>query len=348
MSGLFTLAKLFNRLLFILILSVCVVFYVKYNDWHFLNSRINSLDILFIPILIFSYGFLNISIAVSNRFKNYKTISSSKLLQTFFLVLVQVGLGFVIAKSTSLLVGILISTLVGIFILRRNFSQIDTTIDVNLRQSASKYKNFLIFDGPPSVLNSLMLNIPYFVLPIYYSVEVVGSFFFMQKIIYTPLSLFAISISKVNQRKINERLSDGLTITRFYLKLMISLLLIAVLPMLFIFLYGDVIFVFIFGQDWQVAGKFATIISLPLVIQFTASSLSTTLFSTNGLRLSGSWKIIAFSAMLLVYLYFPSKVAIFELIKIHAITLAFVYSLYLAMITYSVFKADKSLINEVI
>lgn len=312
------------------------------RDLVFGEEKFTTGFLLFLPAIIFVYGLMNVQISCCNRKYRYHDISSAKLIQNATMLVVQIVIGFFLATELGLLLGVFLGVTCSLgFLAYRNKFRFNRLYDSfqSKRRIAKKYFQYPLMDGPPTLLNTLTTNIPYFFLPLTYSAAEVGFYFFVQRTVYAPLAIVASSISKVNQRKSTELIQADKSIFKHTVLTTCFLAVFAAMPMALLFFMGEDIFVLVFGKDWATSGKFAEILAFSFVVQFLGSAMSSTMLATKDLGYGALWKSLAFAVMLAVYWYFPSKSGIVDMLVIHAWTISGLYALYLFL---SIFSSSKT------
>ncbi len=104
---------------------------------------------------------------------------------------------------------------------------------------------------------------------------VFGSFDHAFRMLKVPLALVGTSISQVFYQRCSEIYNQNKPIFQLVRKTVVSLAGIALIPFLIIGIWGESLFVFIFGTDWSLAGEMAQALTPWLFMNFIASPIST-------------------------------------------------------------------------
>jgi O-antigen/teichoic acid export membrane protein len=91
----------------------------------------------------------------------------------------------------------------------------------------------------------------------------------------------------------------------------------------------------LFGHQWIVAGEYARILMPAFMIQFVASTLSSTLGATRHNRLGAAWKILSLATTATICFLFAPKGDVMSLIYAFSANNIFLYLLYLAAIFFA-------------
>ena len=246
----------------------------------FSNPQISSF-LLLVPVSVLLVNLYAIFTGYANRKKFYVYIFQCSINQ---------GIGVNISKLVFGLINYFNSGLV----LGRLTGQLTSTIQVicqvskkaaftthefklayrNLKEVARTYKNFPIFRMPLSLMNTFSTVLPIFVLTKYFTAHDAGQYSLASGVLLTPVMLLAGSVSKVLNQKIIERINQQAAVYDSIVRLIrLFMPVTAILFILFFFVSED-IFVFLFGQEWQEAGKISGILLPWIFLMLFASPIS--------------------------------------------------------------------------
>ena len=140
--------------------------------------------------------------------------------------------------------------------------------------NAKKYSDFPIINSIHAFMDVMQTSGVVFVISAFFGSVVLGFYSFTLRVTRMPLNLIASSVAQVFYQKASEVYSNSGDLHQLIRKTVLKLSLIA-LPMLLInILFAPVIFSFIFGKNWEVAGKYSQILSPWLFINFIVSPIS--------------------------------------------------------------------------
>lgn len=233
-----------------------------------------------IPIGVFLVGLYNILKHWAFREKNYKSISSTTVVQSLSGNFFKIMFGLIGIGPLGLILGTIISQSSGatklskpIFKNRNNlFKKLKLT---NIISTAKRFKDFPIFNVPVNFIRRLGDQLPVIFITSFFGVGVAGYYGLAFNIIKTPLKLIgssvanvfyseAASIAKTNPKRIKQ-------LSR---KLIWKLFLVGLIPFTILILFGPFLFKLIFGQGWEEAGVYARIISIMLLFNLVFSPVS--------------------------------------------------------------------------
>ena len=136
-------------------------------------------------------------------------------------------------------------------------------------------------------MSSVSQNSPLFILGYFYGAEVAGFFWLCVRVLRTPASLIGDAIKKVVFNRVSELGPSSMEAYKLCLKIMVILLLVTTLPNFIFIVWGEEVFITLFGNEWIKAGKFSSIlilwvsfifINIPSVALITCNSMHKFLF----------------------------------------------------------------------
>lgn len=211
--------------------------------------------------IIFLSGLNNIFSFRLNRERKYKVIASASVLRKISTVVVQILLGFLSIATFGLVVGTILGLLVCILVLLPSIKSLTTEIWVPLQKmklAAAKHYRFALFSAPQNIMNVLSRNVPVFMLGAFFSVGVVGSYYFCMAILQLPGALVRNSVRQVFYKEAAVLIKeDPKKLLRLFRNTTAGLSTLAIPMILIIFVFGPFLFPTIFGEEWHQAGVFS-------------------------------------------------------------------------------------------
>lgn len=284
-----------------------LIFLLFGNEWviHLLKAEKLSLYIYLVPFVIFIIGIVQANNYFANRMEEYSKLANAKLIEATSTVLFSIILGLMGYGLGGLIFAYLISLLlVSIYLFHGTFHDFITTFTKDFSDKyalAKKYRDYPLYNASSALLNGITLVLPVFLLNHFVTVEMVGYFMLIQRIIAKPLTVLATSVSMVNLKKVVEITQNGQSIVPYLNKTLSILLGIALIPVLLVFLGGKAI-PWVFGPQWNGAVSVAMILCIPFSLRFVVTSLSSTYGATNNSRIVFLKRIISFVILLSVFL----------------------------------------------
>jgi O-antigen/teichoic acid export membrane protein len=312
MVGSIALSFLFSVLLFLLI------FFVK--DWFlgfFSNASFKSI-IWLVPLLVFFTGSHKSLHYWFNRHKGYNTIATNRVLQAVTQNGIKLGRDVFTNGYWGLVVGTIVGEIVAWGklvnkIFRTELWRIKYISKKSIYKTLREQLNFPKYLMPMGIINSFSGNILIFTLTSISTVTVVGYYERAMRVISLPFSLLSTSFGNV----FYERMTKTSSPLRLYFISYIGNLALALVVLTPILFWGEPIFTFVLGPDWDIAGKIARIL-VPLTVFNYATACVSNVFSVykrNQILLV--WQAL-YLIIVLGWIVAAKDLNIFLLIKIYA------------------------------
>jgi len=248
----------------ILVSLVTLVIIVLFNEP--LSKLIGAPEIknwlYLLPVSVLLAGVYQSLNIWSNRKKQYKIISVSRVVQTASTAGTNIGMGFNSYGVSGLILGGVIGQVCSVGLLSKAVINEDSHLfkkinRIKIKYSFFKYMDFLKFATPSALFNSLS-NIGFpIVIGIFFNSTIVGMYFFSNKIIRAPLGFILKSISQVYYQTASELyVNDKHKLLTFTYQTQLKIILMLI-PVLFIVsIISPYMFEIIFGDRWRVAGEY--------------------------------------------------------------------------------------------
>ena len=267
-------------LLFVTLLTGCFICLFRFNICKIFNEPQLVNWLLLVPFYIFIQGIWRLLNYWSTRKGNFKDIAIVNVLRTYGNSIVSVGLGVLaLGKNVGLILGTVIGQLFETtFLLFQRGKILRVAIKnikrVYLKEYAIRYKRFLLIDTPHVIIDNINNQGSPFIIAYYFSKQSLGYYSFMMRILRLPVALIGSSISQVLYRTIAHSYANEENISSKVKKITFVLFLFSVIPSLILFFFAPKLFAFVFGEEWRIAGEYASILSLYMCTHFVVSSLS--------------------------------------------------------------------------
>lgn len=248
----------------------------------------------FIPLSLFLNGIIQIFNSVSNRESNYKILGNSKL---YFSIFSNVLPFLFLTTNGGIIIGYILSQILIVIYLLWISKQLirdlflATTLS-NVKKTALEYKNFPLLNAPSSIMDQVASSLPFFFITKMFSVDAVANFGMTAKIISIPSAFLSYSVSQVLFQELCNRKNLGKENFSLLKDSFKKLLLFGFLPYTFLLFFGQELFGFFLGQQWQLAGTMAQVLAFSAYVKFVVSTLSISLIVHNKLYLLAFWQAL--------------------------------------------------------
>jgi O-antigen/teichoic acid export membrane protein len=231
----------------------------------------------FIPFGILFTALYNQGMNWAVRLKNFRAISTSKILQSglnsgISLALYPLGYkGLIIAHLASMIGA------TGVF-LRSLKMAAKRMSPFRLRGRkwaiAKYYADFPRINMPHALIDlSKELFIAFYLIWAFEK-EVLGLYDFSFRMLKAPLGLVGSAVSQVFFKKAADTVNEGVSLYALARKTVLLLFLLSLVPFGILMAFGAPIFAFMFGEAWREAGYYAQIMAPWLMVNFIVSPVS--------------------------------------------------------------------------
>ncbi|MDD4215196.1 MAG: lipopolysaccharide biosynthesis protein, partial [Bacteroidales bacterium] len=264
------------------------------------NKKIDNSSWLFlIPLSVFTIGVYSSFNYWQNRKAHYKTLAVSRISQYALMTGAQIGFGAALMKSLGLILGEIAGRVCAAFILAFRTFKDDFLLIKNIRwknvtKQFKRYKNFPMFSLPGDLINVFTNQVPILALGKYFVPNILGNYFFMDRIMNAPVTLIGKAVLDVfKQRASSDYIKYG-NCKSVYIKTFKTLVVASSIPTLITFIFAPVLFRIIFGAEWELAGEFARIMALLFFFRLIASPLSYMFFIAEKQYYDMIWQVCLF------------------------------------------------------
>ena len=243
------------------------------------ETSILSKWLYFIPLTVFFTGVFNAVSFWFNRKELYKRMAISKVINTSGMTGIQIGSGILNVTPLGLLIGFVAGRFFSMLYLLHKFIKDKDTVfsKVNRKRMLfvlNRYKRFPYFTLPAEFTNVISNQLPIFIIGKYFGGVVLGNYSLMERVLNAPISLLGRSVLDVFKQRASEDYAKLGNCKDIFIKTFKTLVMLSILPTLLLFFLSPLVFKFIFGEEWHMAGEFAQIFSILFFFKFTASPLS--------------------------------------------------------------------------
>lgn len=282
----------------------------------------------------------------------YGSSANSKVFQagTYAIIASALGafrvmLGMIIADAVARLIG-------SLYLLRSlrgmGLSGVRQVSMSDLKTTAYKFREFPLITVFGGIINSVGIVVTPVMIYARFSPEVSGQFALVDRAISLPLAMLVGAISQLYMSNFANavRSNPGEVQTQFH-SLLRMLLLIGTLPAVAAFFFAPPLFTFVFGEEWQLAGRLAQIMIPAYLILFVYGGVNMTLMLLGRQVLQTAWEIIRLGCMLALWVFIVHPDMTVEVIvMLHAGILGGVSLSFLALAEYGVRKGPTKVALE--
>lgn len=236
-----------------------------------------------VPLGMLGAGIYQILSYWAVRKREFSRIARTKFCRGAARAAIQVGVGFLHKGPLGLILGQLAgetagSTSLGLAAWTKDKLALKAISSSGMFKAAIRYRRFPMFSSWADLLESLGLQVPQLLFAAFYGASVAGWFALGQRVIAAPLNILVDSVSQVYFGEA-ARLSmkDPKAMKRLFLKLTGRLAFIGGMPVVLICALSPYFFAFVFGSDWEIAGRYVQILGPMFAVRFAIAPLIHTL-----------------------------------------------------------------------
>ena len=241
-----------------------------------------------VPFSIFLFSVYKVLLHWLNRKKYYALMSRTRVTQSGSISILQMAVGFATKVTTGLAVADCLGRVVALMMI---FNKVKATLILprfNLARNYAlirRYRKFPFLGSPASLLNILSLQMPYLIIPAIFTSAVAGMYFLVFRVLMLPIALLGESMMEVFRNRALEDLKEHGTCRPVFVRTLSFLCIIGVPPALLLIVFGQEIFVFVFGEEWREAGRYAAILAPMALFRLVCAPLGGVLFIREKLKL---------------------------------------------------------------
>ena len=239
------------------------------------------------PNLAFWFYLLPVSVFITtsfsvfqfwcNRKSQYSAMAVNRVQNSLFASLCTVALGF--SKiSGGLIFGrvlghALTSWLIWRRVFARNYSLLSTTTKKREQQLAKRYITHPKHILPAQLLGVIAQQIPIFMIGSVYSLSTLGFFSLAYSLVIIPSSLVANAIGDVYLQQISVAYNERGEFRSIFISTFKKLTLLALPPFAIMYFIAPLVFKWVLGSNWSIAGEYAQILVFGAYFQFISTPI---------------------------------------------------------------------------
>ncbi len=292
-----------------LVSSISLIIIVIFNEkiTTLLGDPNLSNWLYFIPVTVLLTGLYQVFNYWSSRRKQYRQLSICYVIQSGTTSVSKVSMGVGGFGVSGLILGNVLGQMVSAIVLGNTIWKKDKNRLANIKRVKiialiKEYKNFPIYNLPNAVIDKFRLSGIMILIAKFFLTSTLGQFSLAWRILQTPVSLVGGSLFQVFFQKTSVAKKSDLY--HLVINFIIKASAIALPIFLIVYFFSESIFSFVFGENWSMAGKVASILAPWLFFNFITSPISTIFLILNRqnvlLILSVFYMIVPLSIIILL------------------------------------------------
>lgn len=263
--------------------------------------------IFLIPMGVFFVASNRALYLLLNKNKKYENMSVSLIFQSGFGGVFQYLFSkYSMLFSKGLILGQLSGQLITMIYLFKCIIRNKMLVKSNYKRQiilAKRYIDFPKYSIPSATLLAISSNIPSIAFNIMLSASTAGFYMIVQKLIGKPMGVITKSIGDVFRESATVDFNNKNECVDIYIYTFKNLLKISLLPFIIFYLSAPLLFEFILGSDWKVAGEYAQILTPMFFLKFIANPLSSMYIIAERQKEDMIMQIIILLFVILIFLY---------------------------------------------
>ncbi len=287
----------------------------------FIADMLNVNNISNVIWLIPISSFISVLYLIFNewciRKKSYFTLSKNKISNTAGITGVSMAAGFS-NISTGLIIGQVFGQLLSMIMAFYRVISADKGLLKYISASKMKYfmkkhGDFPKFNIAGQLLNTFSGQLPILVMSSKFGPDIVGYFAMTDRVLGMPLTYLGNSFRDVFKKSASDDYKEKGNCMEIYKKTTFTLIKIAIIPFIVLFITAPFIFSLVFGSNWETSGDFARILCLLYLISFISMPTSWLFVIAEKQKLDFLWQFIFFGLTTVSILigYFFDDITIF-------------------------------------
>ena len=285
--------------------------------------------LLLLPLSTIGMGVFNTFNFWFNRQSDYQFMALNQILKSAITVSLNIIIGILNVFGGMIIGNVIGSSIVATIIslkkTRREFSVFN---DVNWRsiyRIAKKYKSFPTIVGPAQLIGVVGQQLPILLIPVIYSPSTLGFYYLADRFITLPTGVIANAVGNVYRQRISEEYNESSEFRGIFLSTIKYLLILAVPPLVIFGISAPLLFEFVFGAHWRVAGEYSQIIAFMCFFQFISVPVDKGSLIVGAVRYIFYWQLSRLLLTILICWLAYSFVGFTEFLAAYCLTISFLF-----------------------
>lgn len=301
--------------------------------------KLNNGIYFILPLAIFTLGVTLLQAQLLNKNEKFKEVGTGKVLFGIVTSLIQIVFFFIYKSSVYVLIMGYLTGLMTMFFYY--WLQLKGVIDFKIinnnvfKSTLITNKSFPIINNLGSLFNLLANQGPVVLIESFFGGSFAAFYSVVQKSLNAPSSLLSRAFSDVFFKKVTNINSGQKEISDFVKKNLKYFGILIIVAVGTIFLFGDFLYVNLFGKEYIVSSKIAKITILFFMTRFVITSLNSIVIAKGWLKSDLKFNILLFLSQItpILFGYYVLEMSIFKIIFVMTF-LGILSYLYLGLLVY--------------
>ncbi len=302
--------------------------------------------IYFLPITSFLYSMYQSINYWLIRKKAFKSSSVNKVVRRSVEGVIQLVLGL-FKFPGGLFVGDLFgnfsNVVSGVFQSSKNAFSTKLLSKRKMVYAMKKHSDYPKYNFVPTLLSNAASLLPFLFINKIFSTEVVGYLDLSRMVLSIPLIFISATIAQVLYQQITEKSHNSQSIKKDLLNILYLLLGIIALEAIVLFLFGNSLFQFIFGDNYLISSYFSKVLIVSFSMNFIYSTFSSIYMTFNKIKINSIWQVLYFLSI--CSLLFFKHLDIYEFLQVYVLIEVVMLSINILMMLAIVGRYEKNIVN---
>ena len=228
---------------------------------------------IFMIILIFALQQTQVCYTWLNRQGKYGVLMKNPMINNSVIGIVAILLGLTGFKKYGYYLAVILGQIITILHMKRFLPKKMFTFKIeNFKKVFSSRKRFVMYQMPTNVISQVKNQLPVILIEGFFGTKMLGYYSVSVKILNIPITLLANALGRVFFQTISDMARKGQEIGQFAYRNIIKAMKVAIVPMIFLVAFGDVVVIILFGRDYEMAGAMLQIVSFQNFFTFLMMS----------------------------------------------------------------------------
>lgn len=259
-----------------------------------------------LPLYVLCLSLIQVLGNLANKTKQYRSLALASIGRSLTQATSRITLGYWSFTNIGLIAGAGLGALFNVVFLfvrlRLHYFFVRAFSLKRVRLLLREYKDFPQYDLLSNVFNSISSHIPVILLAYFFLDDVAGYFSMALTLLFIPMSIIGTSLGQLYYRDACELHAKGASLSDLTMKIFVPTYVGCGVFMLVLILGGETIFGFLLGSKWATVGKYATYMSLWLLLVTSISPLSSIFYVKDKQKINVYFNVAALALRILVLL----------------------------------------------
>ena len=232
----------------------------------FIRSENTIVFTLFLSIAIFPAVMTSIYTQLMIRRKKFKNLATITFIAALVVAILKISLGSLFPSQESLLIsatiGFLITSMSMHILLHSHKNPLRTPFFNRVEKNLLiKYRRFPTYRMPQALNAALFQVVPISLLTYFFGIAEAGFYSLTRSVMMVPVSVIGKAVFDVSYPKISQDYSVR-PLFKFLISSTLLLIAVSTIPLFVLTMWGEELFILIFGQEWAKSGTYASCMSV--------------------------------------------------------------------------------------